>query len=191
MYYEEKNSDLKKLAETPSYKLNIDWNNIEKITGIKLHKNIKDFLSRITCKQIDFLTTFNFEKFIRTPENSVKYPQWLDEYSGKICQTDLEPLYSLDNIEREIKHRFEIGGNSNRFYIGSLFLNIGDVAILINNGNGNIEWCDFGYGYFEIYEENPFAIMSDDVQEFLDMLVLNEKTIYEVHKQNQHSEKTP
>ncbi len=183
MDYEEKNSDLKRLAETSPYTLNIDWNNIETSIGVKLHENVKNFFSRITCKQIDFLTTFNFEQFTQTSENSEKYPHWLDEDSG-ICQTDFEPLYSLNNVAEDIKHRFEIGGNSNRIFIGSFFLNIGDVAILINNDNGNIEWCDFGYGYFEVYEENPFAVMSTDVQTFLDMLVENEKTIHDVRKQN-------
>ncbi len=176
MYYEEKNIDLKKLAETSPYTLRIDWDNIEKNVGFKLHENVKNFFSRIICKEIEFLTTFYFEKFTQTSENSEKYSNWLDDYSG-ICQTSLNPLYSLNNIEKIIKHRFEIGGESNRIHIGNFFLDIGQVSILINNDNGNIEWCDFGYGYFEVYEENPFAVMSADVQEFLDMLLSNEKLI--------------
>lgn len=176
MYYTKKNSELKRLAETPSGTLDIDWKSVERNTGVNLHENVKDFFSRITGKNIDFLATFRFEEFTQTSENSAEYPHWLDGFSG-ICHTDLEPLYSLNNVERDIMRRFETGGNSNRIYIGSFYLDIGDVAIVINNDNGNIEWCDFGYGYFEVYEENPFATMSDDVQKFLDMLIVNEKVI--------------
>lgn len=176
MYYTEKNSELKRLAETPSGTLDIDWKRIEENICMKLHENVKDFFSRIICKNIDFLATFRFEEFTQTSGNSAQYPHWLDDFSG-ICQTDLAPLSSLNNVESDIMRRFETGGNSNRLYIGSFYLDIGDVAILINNDNGNIEWCDFGYGYFEVYEENPFATMSGDVQKFLDMLVVNEKVI--------------
>lgn len=168
-------SDLKKFSETPAYTLDIDWNSIEKNIGFKLNENIKNFFSRMTGKQIDFYVQIDFSDFVQTSENSGQYSNWLDEHSGIICAS-IDPLFSLENMEKIIKYRFETGGESNRIHIGNFNLDIGDVSILINNTNGNIEWCDFGYGYFEAYEENPFAVMSADVQEFLDMLIANEKT---------------
>lgn len=188
MDYREKNSDLKRLAETPPYTLDIDWKSIEK--NIILHKNVKNFFSRMTGKQIDFYVQIDFRNFVQTPENSGQYSNWLDDHSGIIC-ANIDPLFSLENMERIIKHRFEIGGESNRIHIGNFYLDIGDVSIVINNDNGNIEWCDFGYGYFEVYEENPFAVMSTDVQKFLDMLLSNEKTENDFVKQNHCSEDAP
>lgn len=188
MDYGKKNSGLKRLVKTPPYTLDIDWKSIEK--NIILHENVKNFFSRITGKEIEFPAQIDFEKFIQTPENSKEYPHWFDEYSG-ICPTTLNPLYSLNDIEKTIKHRFEIGGESNRIHIGNFYLDIGDVSIVINNDNGNIEWCDFGYGYFEVYEENPFAVMSADVQEFLDMLLSNEKPEHDFPEQNHCPEDTP
>lgn len=182
MDYNEKNSDLKKFADTLPYTLNIDWNSIEKNIGFKIHENIKNFFSRMTGEQIDFYVKIDFRDFVQTPENSEKYSDWFDDYSGIIC-ANINPLFSLDNTVKIIKHLFAIGGEANRIHIGNFYLDIGDISILINNDNGNIEWCDFGYGYFEVYEENPFAVMSTDVQKFLDMLTANEKTEKDFYKQ--------
>ena len=36
------------------------------------------------------------------------------------------------------------------------------------NDTGKIEWIDCGYGYFDIYEENPNGILANSIQEFLE-----------------------
>ena len=47
---------------------------------------------------------------------------------------------------------------------------MGDFLILFNNNTGNVEWIDCGYGYFDIYEENPNGIIANDIDEFLSKL---------------------
>ena len=42
--------------------------------------------------------------------------------------------------------------------------------ILFNNDTGNVEWIDCGYGYFDVYEENPNGIIANDIDEFLSKL---------------------
>ncbi|WP_154694847.1 hypothetical protein [Clostridium botulinum] len=42
---------------------------------------------------------------------------------------------------------------------------------MINNDSGKVEWIDCGYGYFDIYEENPNGVVANSLQEFLDKCV--------------------
>lgn len=183
MFYDFKNPNLKLLCDTSKDTLNIDWNIVENNLGFKLHANVKDFHSRIVSPSIDFLVQFQFDKFIK-PIGNPKFDAWLSNYRQCIFESELQPLMSLQNIDIEIKYRFEIGGNSNRIWIGQFFTDFGEVSILINNDTGNVEWCDFGYGYFEIYEENPYGILSYDVQEFVELLVSSEKLRKDLIKQN-------
>jgi hypothetical protein len=56
-----------------------------------------------------------------------------------------------------------------RFVDGrNFYFNIGEILILFNNDTGKIEWIDCGYGYFDIYEENPNGILANSIQEFLE-----------------------
>ncbi len=62
------------------------------------------------------------------------------------------------------------GGNDfgHRAYIGEIIINIGQISLVFNNDTGEFEWADFGYGYFDVYSENPYGIVADNTQEFLD-----------------------
>lgn len=62
------------------------------------------------------------------------------------------------------------GGNDfgHHALIGELLINIGQLYITFNNDTGRFEWVDLGYGYFDVYEENPYGIIADSAQEFLD-----------------------
>lgn len=33
-----------------------------------------------------------------------------------------------------------------------------------------IDWADFGYGYFDVYEKNPYGIVADSAEEFFGKL---------------------
>lgn len=86
-------------------------------------------------------------------------------------------LRNGDYVCQFVKKAFSgdwIGGNDfgHRAYIRDISLNIGQISIIFNNDTGSFEWVDFGYGYFEIYEENPYGIIADMVQEFLDKFEL-------------------
>jgi len=51
--------------------------------------------------------------------------------------------------------------------IGSFFTEVGnDFLLLFNNDTGAIEWNDPGFGYFEVYEQNPYGIFANDIEEF-------------------------
>lgn len=77
----------------------------------------------------------------------------------------------LENAYKEIETAFThwTGGNDfgHRALIGTIDTDMGEFLILFNNDTGNIEWNDCGYGHFDIYEENPNGIISNNIEEFL------------------------
>ena len=148
--------------------LEIDWKKVEEYVGFSIHEDLKDFYSRMKCKTINGIIEFRKEKFIQNTGNE-RYDTWLSEEK---VEYELEPLNSLKNIEERIKRDFFVwtGGNEfgHRAMIGQFYFNIGQILILFNNDTGKIEWIDCGYGYFDVYEENPNGIMADSLGEFLE-----------------------
>ena len=62
------------------------------------------------------------------------------------------------------------GTIGDRAWIGVIKKDMGDFLILFNNDTGNVEWIDCGYGYFDVYEENPNGIIANDIDGFLSKL---------------------
>ena len=160
--------------KTPANTINIDWTMVEKKLGFKLHENLKDFYSRVLNKNIDGIIQFDPERFVKEYINK---ENWLVNTNGDFKRVEFT-LFSLKKADNEyVSDFFEnlffgewTGGNDfgHRAYIGELIMNIGQIAIIFNNDTGKFEWVDFGYGYFEVYEENPYGIVADTAQEFLD-----------------------
>ena len=79
----------------------------------------------------------------------------------------------MEKADTEIKTAFTdwTGGNDfgHRALIGAIVTNMGDFLVLFNNDTGNVEWMDCGYGYFDVYEENPNGIIADSVDAFFDV----------------------
>ena len=44
---------------------------------------------------------------------------------------------------------------------------MGQLSLLFNNDTGEFEWVDFGYGNFDTFCHNPYGIVADNTQEFL------------------------
>ena len=158
--------------------LKIDWSEAEKALGFTLHENFKDLYSRITASgEIDGSMKFvpgNFVKEYVSAENG-----WLDEANGEseMCDFTLIPIREIGNdyLCEFVKEAFFgewTGGNDfgHRAFIVELLLNIGQISLIFNNDTGAFEWVDFEYGYYEIYDENPYGIVAHSAQEFLNKL---------------------
>ena len=156
--------------------LDIDWAGLEKALGFPLHDNFKDFYSRITANvEIEGRMTFDPSKFVK--EYVSAEDGWLDEANGdrKQCEFTLLPLKETgsEHLRKLVNEAFFgewTGGNDfgHRAYIGELILNISQISLVFNNDTGAFEWVDFEYGYYEVYEENPYGIVANSAQEFLD-----------------------
>ena len=156
--------------------LKIDWKSIKKELGFPLHDNFKDFYSRVaSAEEIDGKMRFEPAEFVK--EYISAKDGWLENANGdrEQCEFTLIPLPNTDTGElcEFVKEAFFgdwTGGNDfgNRAYIGELLLNIGEISLIFNNDTGAFEWVDFGYGYFEVYEENPYGTAAHFAQEFLD-----------------------
>lgn len=166
--------NISEFAKTSKNTLNIDWDKVEKSIGYTLHENTKDFFSRITAKKVNGRVNFVEKDFV-IPTNNERNDNW---FSFNDCEGmtnySLYPATSIKNIADFIKKAIEAwtGGNNfgHRIYIGDLYMNIGEILILLNNDTGNIEWIDCSYGYYDVYEENPNGIFANNIQEFLDKL---------------------
>ena len=172
----EENNTIERWISTAPNTLDINWQELEKALGFPLHNNFKDFYSRIIAnEEIEGRMTFDPSKFVKEYVSAEE--GWLDEANGgrKQCEFTLIPIKETgsDHLLKFVNEAFFgewTGGNNfgHRAYIGELFLNIGQLSLVFNNNTGAFEWVDFEYGYFEVYEENPYGIVAHSAQEFLD-----------------------
>ncbi len=157
--------------------LNIDWAAVEKTLGFALHDNLKDLYSRIISKKdVKGVMKYDPKDFVKEYVNK---ENWLDSSNGGFPNCEFE-LWALGGTETEYVCRFfqdaffgdwTGGGDFGRHaLIGQLFINIGQLYLIFNNDTGRFEWADLGYGYFDVYEENPYGIIADSAQEFLDKI---------------------
>ncbi len=153
--------------------IQIDWKKVEDHMGFTIHKDLKDFYSRAAGKDIKGVVNFVEEKFIEKTGNE-RNDTW---FSFNQCEGKVEYKFSLlpdkpESAVDSIDYAFSewTGGNDfgHRAFIGQFYCNIGQILILFNNDTGKIEWIDCGYGYFDVYEENPNGILANSIQEFFD-----------------------
>lgn len=183
-------SKMKEFQKTASGKIKLDWNSVEEEIGFKLHDNIKDFYSRILGDKnrilgsknksgiISGIIKFNSIEFVKRYANK---DNWLNDPNSNnsyaeftLClleQTD--DKYISDFIEEAFWGEWT-GGNDfgHRAYVGEIIINMGQISLLFNNNTGEFEWVDFGYGYFDTYSDNPYGIVADNTQEFLNKFKL-------------------
>lgn len=163
--------------------IKIDWLAVENKLGFKLHDNLKNLYSRVLGENNRFgyakdYVLFDPEKLVKEYVNK---NDWLVDANGDSDETEIT-LFPLKQSEDDyVCEFFEkaffgdwTGGNNlgYRVYIEELYINIGQILIVFNNDTGRFEWVDFGYGYFDVYEENPYGIIADTVEEFFDKLVI-------------------
>lgn len=152
----------------------IGWQRIEETLGFSIHKDLKDFYSRILCRKINGEVDFVEAEFLEKTGNE-RNDTWIsfNECEGKV-EYSLSPVKSLETANEEIEYAFKewTGGNDfgHRAMIGQFYFNIGEILILFNNDTGKIEWIDCEYGYFDVYEENPNGILANCMQDFLEKL---------------------
>ncbi len=165
---------IKDLINTSANTVKIDWIKVEETIGFPLHYDLKNFYSRILCEEQKVISgNFNLveDKFIQKTGN-VRFDTWFsfNECEGELSY-ELFPIKVLDNACKEIEAAFTqwTGGNDfgHRALIGTIDTDMGEFLILFNNDTGNIEWNDCGYGYFDVYEENPNGIIANSIEEFL------------------------
>lgn len=164
------------LIKATPYTVNIDWQKVEEKTGFLLHEDLKNFYSRlVSAERIKGILDIREDKFIIKTGNE-RFDTWFsfNECEGK---TPYE-LYPADNESSAPESIYEAfyewtGGNDfgHRALIGDIITNMGEFLILFNNDTGNIEWVDCGYGYFEVYEENPNGIIAKNIEDFLNKLI--------------------
>ena len=169
---------MKTFANTSKGTLKLDWDSIERCLGFRLHENVKDFYSRVTYDEkfgIQGVMHFKGTDFVK-PTGHERFDHWLldEELDGNV-EFCLNPLRTpnLENPCGAFEEAFRgdwTGGNDfgHRALIGELYMNFGQLYVLINNDTGKFEWADFGYGYYDVYEENPNGVVADDTQEFLE-----------------------
>ena len=146
------------------YKKDIDFSKAEEELKFPLHEDLKKFFRKSNfCHMYGGLS----ENQIPSTE---KWGKWFEE---DVVIT----LFGMDvgdNFERFIKSKFEewTGGNDfgHRVWIGDLVDNRGNMLIVFNNDNGNVEWIDSEYGNFGNLEEDPNGILCTNIHNFIEML---------------------
>lgn len=167
-------SKIEDWKKTPSNTLNIDWAAVEENLGFALHAELKSFYSRITAKNVKGRMKYDAAELVK---EYVNREDWLVGAHADFPNCEFE-LYPLENTKTDYVCQFFqnaffgegwTGGNDfgHRAYLGELIINIGQISLIFNNDTGRFEWVDFGYGYFDVYEENPYGIIADSAEEFL------------------------
>ena len=148
-----------------------DWNLIESVLGFQIHNGLKNFYSKMRCDKPGCIQgTYHLKasQFIQPSNN--EFASWIELISGDI-DYELYPLCTQEDDLSCIQEAFfKWTGGFNmgrRAMIGSFFTEVGnDFLLLFNNDTGAIEWNDPGFGYFEVYEQNPYGIFANDIEEF-------------------------
>ncbi|WP_252246789.1 MULTISPECIES: hypothetical protein [Clostridium] len=183
-------SKMKEFQKTASGKIKLDWNSVEEEVGFKLHDNLKDFYSRILGSKnrilgsknksgiISGIIKFNSIEFVNRYVNK---DNWLNDANSNnsyaeftLCLLEqTNDKYISDFIEEAFWGEWT-GENDfgHRAYVGEILINMGQVSLLFNNDTGEFEWVDFGYGNFDTYSDNPYGIVADNTQEFLNKFKL-------------------
>ncbi|GAA0787790.1 hypothetical protein [Hathewaya limosa] len=178
-------SKIKEFQKTAGGTIELDWNSVEEKIGFKLHNNLKNFYSRILGSKnksgiISGIIKFNPTEFVNRYANN---DNWLDDASVNnsyaeftLCllkQTNDNYIWNF--IEEAFRGEWT-GGNDfgHRAYVGEIIINMGQIALLFNNDTGEFEWVDFGYGSFDTYSDNPYGIVADNTQEFLNKFKLTD-----------------
>ena len=157
--------------------LDIDWNAVELHLGFAVHAELRSLFSRIVCTErwgVRGCMEYRPAELVKEYSNR---PDWLVDANGdgKYAEYTLRPLqrtdtdYVCDFFEDAFSGDWT-GGNDfgHRAYIGEFIINIGQISLIFNNDTGRFEWVDFGWGYCDVYEDNPYGIIADTAQEFLD-----------------------
>ncbi|MCX4298484.1 MAG: hypothetical protein OSJ73_15860 [Lachnospiraceae bacterium] len=176
---------IKQLQTTAAGTITINWDLVEQIIGFQLHDNLKNFYSRILGSKNKYGTISGQIKFnpVGFVKRYVNREDWLVNANNTShaelsldLLTETDVAYVVDYLQEAFKGAWT-GGNDfgNRAYIGDILINMGQITLVFNNDTGKFEWVDFGYGYFEVYEENPYGIVADHTQEFLDKFMLVKK----------------
>jgi len=174
---------IKQLQAAAAGTIIIDWNAVEEMIGFELHDSLKDFYSRMLGSKNKYGTISGRIKYdpARFVKRYVNEENWLENANSDLnhaafslnllTQTDVE--YVADYLQDAFKGDWT-GGNDfgHRAYIGEIRINIGQISLVFNNDTGEYEWVDFGYGYYDIYTDNPYGIVADNTQEFLDKFIL-------------------
>ena len=164
--------EFRELVQKATNTIHVDWDEVEKKLTFPLHENVKDFYSRSYGKYVRGAIDFNEEKMLVKTGDS-RNDEWFskNECEGKVSFQFYLLEENKDSAVR-IANDFNewTGGNDfgHRVFIGKLYTNIGDILILLNNDTGNVEWIDCGYGYFDVYEENPNGILAHSIDELFE-----------------------
>ncbi len=158
-------------VNAPNATIQPDWNLVESVLGFQVHDGLKNFYSKMRCnKQRCIQGTYHLKdsQFIKPPND--EFASWIELISGEI-DYELYPLCTPEDDVSLIQDAFIkwTGGfdMGKRAMIGTFYTDVGeDFLLLFNNDTGSIEWNDPGYGHFEVYEENPYGIFANDIEEF-------------------------
>ena len=157
--------------------LDIDWGAVEQRLGFSVHAELRGLYSRIVSTErwgVRGCMEYHPEVLVKEYANR---PDWLVNANGdgRYAEYTLLPLARTDNdhVCDFFQDAFSgewTGGNDfgHRAYLGELLINIGQITLVFNNDTGRFEWVDFGWGYCEVYEDNPYGIIADSAQEFID-----------------------
>lgn len=167
--------DIKNFNLLETNKVFIHWKKVDEELGFEICDDVKSFFSRTTGGYIRETVYFKEDYFFKTTVND-KYDHWIsfNGCEGKV-QVSLKTPKNEVNIENFIINAFRewTGGDDfgERILLGDFEFNIGSILILLNNNSGQVEWMDCGYGYFDVYDENPNGVIANSLQEFFDKCI--------------------
>ena len=154
--------------------IEFDWDAIEAELGFQVSDGLKSFYSRAYERIIRGEIKFIESDFV-VPTGNEKFDKWFsfNKAEGEI-EIKLDVIKSQDvALSRVVGAYKEWQGGKDfgqRFLIGTLYMNIGNVLILFNNVTEKVEWMDCEYGYFKVYEENPNGVLANNMDEFIEKL---------------------
>lgn len=146
----------------------LDFTKVERELGFIIHSDLKEYYASYFFNKIEGVIASS-----QVPLTE-KWGNWFEFNEVDELEITLQGLKKSEDLNEHIMHSFRAWTGDydfgQRFWIGSIYTNIGTILVLFNNQTGVIEWIDPEYGYFGNLEEDPNGKLTDSLVDLIRLM---------------------
>lgn len=145
-----------------------DFTSVEKELGFQLHEDMKTYFGSSFFDEIKGVLPSS-----RIPSTE-KWGHWFEFNEEFALPVTLKGPERGKDLREQILYAFQAwtGGYDfgERFWIGEIDANIGQILLVFNNETGSVEWIDTDYGSFGNLEEDPNGLFAPTLADLIQAL---------------------
>lgn len=142
-----------------------DFSAIEQELGFKLHPDLQAYFGSYYFDEIEGILASS-----KVPATE-KWGHWFEFNHEFKLPVSLHGPERGKDMKEQIMRAYQVwtGGYDfgQRFWIGEIFANIGQILLVFNNETGTVEWIDTDYGSFGNLEQDPNGIFTPTLADLI------------------------